>query len=106
MMVSLSIAFVLLLSIIDLNHYSAEDVTNTKINSLNIAVIGAGPSGLCSAKHAIAQGHKVTIYEQLDDVGGVWIYSDEVGKNKYGLNVHSSLYQELRLPLLTVSSCC
>lgn len=62
----------------------------------SIAVIGAGPSGLTSAKHAIAQGYDVTIYDQGDEIGGLWVYSDEIGVGKYGLNVHSAMYEGLR----------
>ncbi|KAI0196498.1 hypothetical protein EV127DRAFT_330300 [Xylaria flabelliformis] len=43
-----------------------------------IAVIGAGPSGLASAKHLLAEGFsssQIDIYEQQAEVGGVWNYS-------------------------------
>lgn len=63
---------------------------------LNIAVIGAGTSGLASARHSIDNGHHVTVYEQNSEVGGTWAYTDEVGKNQYGVNVHSAMYEELR----------
>lgn len=65
-------------------------------NALNIAIIGGGPTGLCSARHSIAQGHNVTIFEQQEELGGVWVYTDDVGKNKYGLDIHTAMYKELR----------
>ena len=37
-----------------------------------LAVIGAGPGGLVSAKHAIAAGFEVTVFEASDDLGGQW----------------------------------
>ncbi|KAI1733637.1 FAD/NAD(P)-binding domain-containing protein [Xylaria scruposa] len=43
-----------------------------------IAVIGAGPSGLASAKHLLAGGFsssQIDIYEQQAEVGGVWNYN-------------------------------
>ncbi|KAI8630179.1 FAD/NAD(P)-binding domain-containing protein [Xylariaceae sp. FL1651] len=43
-----------------------------------IAIIGAGPSGLASAKHLLAEGFsssQIDIYEQQAEVGGVWNYS-------------------------------
>ncbi|KAK3685539.1 FAD/NAD(P)-binding domain-containing protein [Podospora appendiculata] len=42
-----------------------------------IAVIGAGPCGLASAKYLLAQRafESITIYEQQYEVGGVWNYS-------------------------------
>lgn len=57
---------------------------------LKIAVIGAGPSGLCSAKNALDYGHDVTVYEQNSEVGGLWVYTDE-----FGATVHSSIYKGL-----------
>lgn len=63
-------------------------------STLNIAIIGAGPAGLVSAKYAIAHGHNVTIYERSESLGGLW--SSQTGTNKYGLNVHTSIYKELR----------
>lgn len=63
---------------------------------LDVAVIGAGPGGLFSAKHALAHGHRVTVYEQSDEIGGVWVYTNETGKNKYGLDIHTAMYKGLR----------
>lgn len=37
-----------------------------------IAVIGAGPAGLTSAKQALAGGAEVVVFEAGDDVGGIW----------------------------------
>ena len=37
-----------------------------------VAVIGAGPSGLLAAKHALEAGFDVTVLESSDDLGGQW----------------------------------
>jgi dimethylaniline monooxygenase (N-oxide forming) len=37
-----------------------------------IAVIGAGPSGLAAAKHALEAGFDVTVFEASDALGGQW----------------------------------
>jgi dimethylaniline monooxygenase (N-oxide forming) len=37
-----------------------------------VAVIGAGPSGLVTAKHLLAAGFDVTVLEAADDLGGQW----------------------------------
>lgn len=63
--------------------------------SKKIAVIGAGPSGLCAAKHAIANGYDVTVYEQTANVGGTWVYTDQIGNSEHGLPIHSSMYQHM-----------
>jgi dimethylaniline monooxygenase (N-oxide forming) len=37
-----------------------------------VAIIGAGPSGLVAAKHALQAGFDVTVFEASDDLGGQW----------------------------------
>lgn len=64
---------------------------------LKIAVLGAGLSGLCAAKYAKQSGHLVTIFEQSGEIGGTWVYTDSIGKDEYGLNIHTSMYHNLRL---------
>jgi hypothetical protein len=50
-----------------------------------ICVIGAGPSGITAAKHLLEEGMNVTVYDQQQDVGGNWLFSDEPG--------HSSVFE-------------
>lgn len=64
--------------------------------TLSVGIIGAGPAGLISAKHALAYGYNVTIYEKNDDLGGTWLFTENMGKNKYGGNVHTAMYKGLR----------
>lgn len=63
---------------------------------MHIAVIGAGTAGLCAAKHSILNGFNVTVFEQAAQVGGTWVYSDNIGTDSYGLDVHTSMYQGLQ----------
>lgn len=63
---------------------------------LNVAIIGAGASGLTSAKYALAHGYNVTIYEQTEQIGGIWWYTNQTGKDQYGNNIYSPMYQGLR----------
>lgn len=69
------------------------------MSKLNIVVIGAGVSGLCGGKNAKSLGHTVTIYEQTSSIGGTWNYTDNVGKDEFGLNIHTSMYANLRFVL-------
>lgn len=39
---------------------------------MEICIVGAGFAGLSAAKVLKAFGHRVTVYEKVDDVGGVW----------------------------------
>ncbi|XP_010483795.1 PREDICTED: flavin-containing monooxygenase FMO GS-OX-like 8 [Camelina sativa] len=73
-----------------------------KSQSKRVCVIGAGPSGLVSARELKKEGHEVVVMEQNDDIGGQWLYQPNVeeeeplGKTKT-LKVHSSVYSSLRL---------
>lgn len=63
---------------------------------MRIAVIGAGTAGICAAKHALAAGYDVTVFEQARQVGGTWVYTDSIGRDEFGLEVHSSMYKGLQ----------
>ena len=50
-----------------------------------IAVIGAGPSGLCTLKNLLQEAvGEVVLFEKNSEVGGNWLYSEDAG--------HSSVY--------------
>lgn len=85
---------VLLFVKIDEISCAARDRINRK--PLNIAVIGAGAAGLVSTKYSISYGHNVTVYDQQEEIGGVWIYTDRIGKDKYGVDIHTPMYTGLR----------
>jgi dimethylaniline monooxygenase (N-oxide forming) len=38
----------------------------------SVGIVGAGISGLATAKAFLSQGHTVTVFEKLDTLGGVW----------------------------------
>lgn len=93
------IFFGVLTSLLAINQVNTAAINSNSAHQspvLNVAVIGAGTSGLVSAKYALAQGYNVTIYEQTEQFGGIWWYTDKTGKDQYGLNVHSAMYQGLR----------
>ncbi|XP_037025033.1 senecionine N-oxygenase-like [Bradysia coprophila] len=62
---------------------------------MKIAVIGAGAAGLAAIKHAIEINCDVIGFEQTDKVGGTWVYTPQTGKNEFGIDIHSSMYQNL-----------
>lgn len=85
---------VLLLIFVLISEYRCVDDKFPPIK--NIAIIGAGTTGLISAKLAVDRGFNVTVFEQNEELGGTWWYTDEIGKNKYGIDVHTSAYEGLR----------
>ncbi|XP_022920141.1 senecionine N-oxygenase-like isoform X2 [Onthophagus taurus] len=62
---------------------------------MKVAVIGAGPSGLASARYARANGFDCTVFEQTGRVGGVWNYNERVGVDEEGVRLHSVMYKDL-----------
>ncbi|OMO78547.1 Flavin monooxygenase FMO [Corchorus capsularis] len=72
--------------------------------SLQVAVIGAGTAGLAAARELKREGHRVTVFEKGNKVGGLWLYDPRVETDPLGLDpnreiVHSSLYRSLRVNL-------
>lgn len=62
---------------------------------MKLCVVGAGGAGLCAAKYGIGFGCSVTVFEKTGEVGGTWVYTDDIRIDKNGLEVHSSRYQGL-----------
>eukprot|EP01035_Chromulina_nebulosa_P019648 gene19648-25562_t len=81
----------------------AKDLSNyfnyglTKKKTLNVAIIGAGLSGLSTAKYLSDAGHKVTVYEGRDVLGGkVAAFKDEDGDwYETGLHIFFGAYPNM-----------
>lgn len=74
------------------------------LRSVKVAVIGAGVSGLATARELQREGHQVVVFEKNNRVGGTWVYdpkteSDPLGVDPNRETVHSSLYYSLRTNL-------
>ena len=66
---------------------------------LKVAVIGAGAAGLSALRHLAKNPHiyQPVAFEQAFTVGGTWVYTERTSKDEYGLPIHASMYQNLRL---------
>ncbi|VEN41237.1 unnamed protein product [Callosobruchus maculatus] len=62
---------------------------------MRVAVIGAGASGLCASKRVKDLGFECDVYDMKDAIGGVWVYSEEVGTDEYGYTIHTPMYKKL-----------
>lgn len=57
-----------------------------------VAIIGAGPSGLCTAKYMIDNGLVPTIFEKEATIGGLWAKSNDHNAVWDGLRTNVSYY--------------
>uniref|UniRef100_A0A336KXK0 Flavin-containing monooxygenase n=1 Tax=Culicoides sonorensis TaxID=179676 RepID=A0A336KXK0_CULSO len=64
-----------------------------------VAVIGAGIAGLAACKYSKQAKLEVDVFEQTNNIGGTWVYTDKIGTDKYGLQIHSSMYRNLHTNL-------
>lgn len=68
---------------------------------MKVCIVGAGAAGLAAARQCTDAAYadvvqQVVVYEQVDRVGGTWVYTDQTGFDEYGLPVHTSMYKNLR----------
>ncbi|KAK9873991.1 hypothetical protein WA026_002339 [Henosepilachna vigintioctopunctata] len=66
---------------------------------MRVAIVGGGAAGLSSARHLIENGHECEIFEMSPQIGGTWLYTDDIETDKYGFPVYSAMYQGLRTNL-------
>jgi len=45
-----------------------------ELSGKTVAIVGSGPAGLAAAEQLNAAGHKVTVYERADRIGGLLMY--------------------------------
>ncbi|XP_049366609.1 flavin-containing monooxygenase FMO GS-OX5-like [Solanum verrucosum] len=72
--------------------------------SRKVAVIGAGASGLVTARELRREGHRVVVFEKSNQLGGLWVYNPRVETDLLSFDpnreiIHSSLYKSLRTNL-------
>lgn len=65
------------------------------MSKMKVAIIGAGLSGLCAAKHALDNKCEVSVFERTTRIGGTWVYTDQIGTDEFGLPIHTSMYKGL-----------
>lgn len=83
------------------NPQNIEKGTGGVKKSRKVAVIGCGAAGLVAARELLREGHRVSVFEQRDTVGGMWVYDPEIETDLLGIcanrqRVHSSMYASLR----------
>lgn len=76
------------------------------VSSKKVAIIGAGAAGLSSARHVISSGFECEVLEMAPELGGTWVYTDNVDKDQYGFPVYSAMYKGLRFVVNTCFFFC
>ena len=76
---------------------------------MRIGIIGAGPVGLLamhSLKSRNIAGLEMVCYDNANQPGGDWLFTEEVGTDEFGIPVHGSMYKGMRtnlpLPLMQI----
>ncbi|XP_024082101.1 senecionine N-oxygenase-like isoform X1 [Cimex lectularius] len=65
---------------------------------MRICIIGFGAAGITAARYASVE-HECTVFEQTDKLGGTWVYTEDVGRDEYGLPIVTSMYKNLKTNL-------
>lgn len=68
---------------------------NQPVSSQRVAIVGAGPSGLTTARYLAAHGFEPVLFEQSGDIGGQW--------NAHG--AHSGVWPSMRSNTTRVTTC-
>lgn len=75
-----------------------ENISSIFSEMARVCVIGAGAAGLCAARHLLAEPcvSSIDVLEQAAQLGGTWVYTENVGYDDFGLPIHTSMYKSLR----------
>src|SRR4051812_2500464 len=65
---------------------------------MRVGIIGAGVSGLVTARVFLSQGHAVTVFEQRDTLGGVWAPARRYPGVRLQTTRHSYCFSDFAMP--------
>lgn len=63
---------------------------------MHVGIIGAGISGLASARRAQQYNLECTVFEATGSIGGTWVYHENPFTDEFNNPVYSSLYASAR----------
>ncbi|KAF5305894.1 hypothetical protein FQR65_LT18650 [Abscondita terminalis] len=62
---------------------------------MEVAIVGAGISGLLSLRYGIESGMECECYEESGSFGGTWVYTSETDIDKNGFPIYNNMYENL-----------
>src|SRR3954447_9242084 len=65
---------------------------------MRVGIIGAGVSGLATAKVFLSAGHAVTVFEQRDTLGGVWAPARRYPGVRLQTTRHTYCFSDFAMP--------
>lgn len=66
------------------------------IETMKVAIIGAGLAGLISARKASQYNLECTVFETTGNLGGTWVYTENASADEFNNPVCSSLFASTR----------
>lgn len=61
----------------------------------SVGIVGAGAAGICGARHMLAAGFDVTLYEIGSNVGGMWVYKNDNNRSSAYKTLHINTARDL-----------
>ncbi len=61
----------------------------------SIGIVGAGAAGICGARHMLAQGFDVTLYEIGSHIGGMWVFKNDNNRSSAYKTLHINTARDL-----------
>ncbi|MGI9478126.1 MAG: flavin-containing monooxygenase [Hyphomicrobiaceae bacterium] len=61
----------------------------------SIGIVGAGAAGICGARHMLAQGFDVTLYEIGSHIGGMWVFMNDNNRSSAYKTLHINTARDL-----------
>ncbi|XP_065213291.1 uncharacterized protein LOC135840595 [Planococcus citri] len=63
---------------------------------MEVAIVGCGYSGLSAIRRCVEMNINCVAFELSGEIGGLWVYTENIGTDEFGIPIQTSLYHSLR----------